>query len=133
MDTVVSTIVSSQTSITISSQTIAVAVSKSVVSTGVTVVTSIEDSGISFSFGITAFTGSTRNGNISSVNTWGSFYSSSDGGGCGDGGCSDRTIRVTVVSGIGTVVSKTVSGVSSIVSSTVTISSQTISVAVMAQ
>merc|ERR1719507_2016886 len=74
------TIVISQTSITITtistgSQT--VTVSESVIGMGVSVVTSIEDSGVCFSISITTFTGSTGNGNVERVNTWGRFDSSS--------------------------------------------------------
>merc|ERR1719464_1594702 len=54
-----------------------VSVSESVIGIGVSVVTSIEDSGVCFSIGITTFTGSTGNGNIERVNTWGRFDSSS--------------------------------------------------------
>merc|ERR1712241_1456694 len=81
MGTIVGIGVSVITSISavVSSQTISVSVSKSVVSTGVTVVSTIEDSGVSFGFGfsLTAFTASsTRNGNISGVNTGSGFSSS---------------------------------------------------------
>ena len=100
--TVISTIVSSQTVISTISVT---GIS------GITVVSTIKVGGVGFSFSIsvTAFTG-TGNGNISGVDTWGRFYSSSVG-----------AIRITIVSTIVTSISKTVS-----------IGSQTIAVAIVA-
>merc|ERR1712241_465056 len=116
MGTIVGIGVSVITSISavVSSQTISVSVSKSVVSTGVTVVSTIEDSGVSFGFGfsLTAFTASsTRNGNISGVNTGGRFYSSDSSNSSAIG-----TIGISVVS--------------TIVSSQTVVASQTISVTI---
>merc|ERR1719245_646359 len=60
MDSVVSTIVSTQT----------VSISVSTISIGISIVTSIEDSGVSFSFGLTTFTASSAgNGYVGGVNT----------------------------------------------------------------